>query len=320
MATQDAKIISASRRTDIPAFYSEWLLNRVREGWCLVPNPLNYSQLIFVSLRPENVAALVLWSKNPEPLVDHLDDLDSRGLRYYFQYTLNEYPHAFEPGVPPVEQRIRTFQTLSARIGPRRVIWRYDPIIVSNVTPPEYHIQRFRRLSSALKGYTDRVMISFIDYYQKTDHGLLQLEESGIQCDRQTSSSDTALELCRGLWEIASSKGMEIFTCAEDRDFSSTGVTSGSCIDGNLLSTLWGLRGHNKKDSAQRASCLCVSSRDIGVNDTCPHGCPYCYATRSVELAQRRYLQHNPRSPVIWGKTRELTEAEQAILSSRRLL
>lgn len=320
MTMEEVNIISASRRTDIPAFYSEWFINRIREGWCLVPNPLNYNQLMFLSLKPENVVAFVFWSKNPDPMIKYLSEIDARGYRYYFQFTLNDYPGILEPGIPHIDERIQTFRILSERISPQRVIWRYDPIIISSHTPPEYHIEKFHKISSALESYTNRVMVSFVDYYNKTNRNLSPLEETGIQFDKEVVNSQIAFELLKELHEIASSKGIEVFTCAEDRDFSATGVTPGSCIDGDLLYKLWSLKGNNKKDKTQRKACLCVSSKDIGINDTCQHGCPYCYSTRNINLAQNRYALHNPLSPVIWGKTRELKEAEKAILTSRRLL
>jgi hypothetical protein len=157
-------IISASRRTDIPAFYSKWFMNRIREGYCLVPNPLNTKQISVVTLSPVEVDAIVFWSKNPEPLIPYLSELDDYGFRYYFQFTLNDYPSALEPNIPSLESRLETFRKLSKLLGPKRVIWRYDPIIISNYTPPSYHIERFRNIANELRGFTKRVMVSFVDY------------------------------------------------------------------------------------------------------------------------------------------------------------
>ena len=294
-------IISASRRTDIPAFYSKWFINRIRAGWCQVPNPLNYNQLWHVSLRPEDVDAIVFWSKNPAPIVNYLDELDERGFYYYFQFSLNHYPKVFEPGVPSVEERIETFRKLSFRLGPRRVIWRYDPIIISNWTPPDFHREKFSKIAIALTGFTRRVMVSFVHYYQKTERRLSALEKEGFQFERRADDSPRGWELLRDLAQIARSYDMEIFTCAEERDFSNFGVPPGRCIDGELLRKLWSLPGHTKKDPAQRPACRCVVSKDIGMNDTCLHGCPYCYSTRNLALAKRRYSEHEPDSPVIWG-------------------
>lgn len=313
-------IISASRRTDIPAFYTEWFINRVRAGWCEVPNPLNFGQISYVSLKPEDVDAIVFWSKNPSPIMQYLGELDERGFRYYFQFSLNNYPKALEPNIPVIDERIRTFQKISNRLGSLRIMWRYDPIIISNRTPSDFHREEFSNIAKALKGYTSRVMVSLVDFYQKTDRRLANLEKEGFHFDREAIHSQTAWELLKDLSIIAKSNGMNIFTCAEERDFSDAGIPPGRCIDGELLYRLWLLKDHTKKDPTQRSACLCVVSKDIGINDTCIHGCPYCYSTRNLELARRRYSQHDPKPPVIWGSSRQLSEAEKTDQRKKRLL
>lgn len=313
-------IISASRRTDIPAFYSKWFINRIRAGWCQVPNPLNYNQLSYVSLRPQDVDAIVFWSKNPAPMLSHLDELDTLGFRYYFQFALNDYPKIFEPDIPSLEERIETFRKLSIRLEPQRVIWRYDPIIISNRTSPDFHCEKFSKIAVAVRGFTQRVMVSLVDYYQKTDRRLSSLESQGFQFDRGAINSQRVWNLLKDLAAIARYNNMEIFTCAEERDFSDFGVPPGRCVDGELLYRLWSLYGHAKKDPTQRPACLCVVSKDIGMNDTCVHGCPYCYSTRNLALAQRRYSEHDPDSPVLWGNGRALSETEQADQLKVRLL
>jgi len=313
-------IISASRRTDVPAFYAKWFMNRIRAGWCQVPNPLNYNQLSYISLRPEDVDAIVFWSKNPAPMVNYMSELDRRGFRYYFQFALNDYPRVLEPGIPSLDERIRTFQRISNQLGSLRVVWRYDPIIISNRTPPSFHIDKFSNIAVALKGYTKRVMVSLVDFYQKTERKLSTLESEGFLFDREAADSQSVWDLLKELSAIAKENQMEIFTCAEERDFSSAGVPPGRCIDGELLYRLWSLHGHTKKDPTQRAACLCVVSKDIGINDTCVHGCPYCYSTQNLVVAKRHYSEHNPESPVMWGKARGLSEAEKADLLKTRLL
>ncbi len=313
-------IISASRRTDIPAFYSKWFINRIRAGWCQVPNPVNYNQLSYVSLRPQDVDAIVFWSKNPAPMFGYLDELDEWGFHYYFQFALNDYPEIFEPNIPDLEERIQTFRKISKRLEPLRVIWRYDPIIISNRTPLDFHREKFSKIAKALSGFTQRVMVSFVDYYQKTDRRLSSLEEFGFKFDRRAANSRGAWNLLKDLAAIARDLDMEIFTCAEERDFSDFGVLPGRCVDGELLRRLWSLYGHTQKDPTQRPACLCVVSKDIGMNDTCLHGCPYCYSTRNLALAQRRYSEHDPDSPVIWGSGRALSETEQADQLKVRLL
>ena len=313
-------IISASRRTDIPAFYSDWLMNRIRVGWCQVPNPFNYNQLSYISLKPEAVDAIIFWSKNPAPMFQYLSELDDRGFRYYFQFTLNDYPSILEPNIPNLNERLQTFRKISDHVSSLRVIWRYDPIIISNQTSQSFHREKFSEIAETLRGSTKRVMISLVDYYQKTDRRLAKLEEDGFLFDREVAYSQSIFDLLKDLSTIAKNNDMEIFTCAEELDYSNAGIPPGSCIDGELLYRLWSLHGNMKKDPTQRASCLCVSSRDIGINDTCIHGCPYCYSTRNIELARRRYSEHDPRSPVIWGKARELSDTEKADQQKARLL
>lgn len=304
-------IISASRRTDIPALYGEWFMNRVRAGWCAVPNPLNMKQVARVSLDPEEVDGIVFWSKNPAPLLPHLDELDRRGFRYYFQYSLNDYPRELEPNISGLAQRLGTFLDLSKHVGPLRVVWRYDPIIISNVTPAEFHRDRFARIAEELHGATHHVVVSIVDFYRKTDRRLSQLEQEGFIFDRQASSSAGMVDLLKDLAATARGQDMEIFSCAEGHDFSDTGVTAGRCIDERLLNKVWALNLRYMKDPAQRELCLCMLSKDIGMNDTCIHGCLYCYATGNHALAQRRYQQHEPGSPLIWENAQMLHRIER---------
>jgi hypothetical protein len=303
-------IISASRRTDIPALYSQWFMNRVSAGWCAVRNPRNAGQVSRVSLAPEDVDCIVFWSKNPAPMLPHLDELDRRRLRYYFQYSLNDYPGELEPGVPPLDRRVRTFLDLAGHVGPLRLIWRYDPVIISSRTPADFHSERFARIAGELRGATRRVMLSVLDFYRKTDRRLTQLEQEGFLFDRQAASSADTIELLRHLAAIARGHDMEVFTCAEGGTLNETGIPPGRCIDEQLLNTLWGLNLRYVKDPAQRELCLCMLSKDIGMNNTCIHGCPYCYATGNQALAQRRHQEHDPGSTCIWGNL-ELPRAMQ---------
>lgn len=313
-------IISASRRTDIPAFYADWFINRIRAGWCLVPNPLNGHQLSFVPLIPEEVTVIVFWSKNPEPLIQYLDEIDRRGFRYYFQFTLNDYPQFMEPHLPNIIDRIETFKKLSERLGSLRVIWRYDPIVISNLTPLEFHVDKFSEIAKSLRGYTNRVMVSFVDYYKKTDLRFEELREYGFEFEKEFDHTPQAFPLLKKMREIAHENEIEILTCAEDINFLSVGVAPGCCIDAELIHKLWSIKSDIKKDPTQRPVCLCAISKDIGINDTCLHGCAYCYATRKRETAERRYSEHDVNSPAIWGETRQLTDVEKSHLLATRLL
>ncbi len=293
-------IISASRRTDIPAFYSPWLINRLKAGWCLVPNPLNPKQVFRVSLSPHDVDAIVFWSKNPLPLLSRLDEVDDMGFRYYFQFTLNDYPAALEPGLPPIEKRVDIFLQLSQRIGPQRVVWRYDPIIISNLTPVGYHCERFSWLAERLNGATHRVMVSFVCLYRKTMRRLSRLEQQdSFKFDRDTTSQAN-LELLKELAAIAAQNGIQMLTCAATPEINTAGIPPGKCIDDSLIRQLWGRDVRYRKDPAQRQHCMCTLSKDIGAMDTCLHGCVYCYSTRNLTLAKRRSQRHSPDAPALW--------------------
>lgn len=297
-------IISASRRTDIPALYSQWFMNRIRAGWCLVPNPVNPGQVSHVSLKPEDVDAIVFWSKNPAPMLAHLEELDKAGFRYYFQFTLNDYPEALEPNIPSLGDRITTFLKLSEHLEPQRIIWRYDPIILSNITTVDFHREKFATIARRLAGATRRVMLSIVHFYKKTDRRLSKLEQDGVSFDKEAISSDHVAYLITDLASIAKQHNMESFTCASERDFTEFGMPPGRCVDGGLLHQLWGLPDHYPKDPYQRKYCRCSVSKDIGINDTCIQGCPYCYSTRNNEIAQRRYREHDPASPIMWQQVR----------------
>jgi hypothetical protein len=288
-------IISASRRTDIPAFYSKWLVNRIRQGWCLVPNPFNTNQVSKVALSPREVDAFVFWSRNPRPLMRYLDELDDLGCRYYFLFTLIGYPARIDPGAPPLKLSIDTFQDLSARVGRQRIIWRYDPIVLSDLSGTEFHESNFRMVARELKGAAERCVISFVKPYRKARARMEAAAPGG------TAPVDFGSPPVRGLLSavsaIARENGMEIFSCATETNFSDFGVSPSRCIDADLISKLFGTRISPPKDPCQRKECGCAASRDIGMYDTCVFGCSYCYATSNLERAKANHARHDPQSP-----------------------
>jgi hypothetical protein len=296
-------IISASRRTDIPAFYSEWFTNRIRAGECTVPNPFNRGQVSTVSLSPKDVDVIVFWTRNPRPLLPHLAELEERGYRYYFQYTLLDNPRAIDPKSPPVEAAIKTFRELAGMIGPQRVIWRYDPIVLSGATPPDFHAGAHRRIAEALAGCAGRNVISIVDIYRKAQKRLGQVRRQGIAIEEvKADALPPAMgDLLLQLAATARANGMEITSCAEEMDLRPYGIQPGKCVDDDYVARTFGLRLPNKKDPSQRAACGCVVSKDIGMYDSCLFGCQYCYATSSFETARQNYEEHNPCSPSLVG-------------------
>lgn len=276
-------IISASRRTDIPAFFSGWFMERVREGFFLRINPCNKTQVKRISLAPEDVDAIVFWSKNPGPLIPHLDELDARGYRYYFQFTINPYTPPLEPNLPPLNERIETFLEISGKLGPSRVIWRYDPVILSSSAPVEWHLERMGEMAAALGGATERLVLSFLDFYGRASKRLdLLAKKSGITfLDIASPEKRPELErLACGLRAMAESHGLKVFTCAEEADLSRFGIQHASCIDGDLIGDIWGIPKNFRRDRSQRPACRCAESVDMGTYGSCGHGCVYCYAAR----------------------------------------
>lgn len=284
-------IISASRRTDIPAFYSDWFFNRIKEGYVLVRNPMNIHQVSKIKLSPDVVDCIVFWTKNPKPMLDKLDEL--KDYRYYFQFTLNSYSNDIEPNVPSKsEEIINTFKQLSDLIGRDRVIWRYDPIILSEKYTVQYHIKYFEKLSQILNGSFNKCVISFVDFYKKNAR---TLNESKIN---EPVKEEINL-IAKAFSEISKKYDFEINTCTESIDLSSYGINHGKCIDDKLIEQLCGCRISANKDKNQRDICGCIESIDIGLYNTCMHKCKYCYANYSLKTVDDNYAKYNPNSPLL---------------------
>lgn len=290
-------IISASRRTDIPAFYSEWFLNRIRDGYVLVRNPMNIHQVSRIRLSPDVVDCIVFWTKNPKPMVQRLEEL--KDYNFYFQFTLNSYATDVEPNVPSKgNDVIDTFIKLSEKIGANRIIWRYDPIIITDKYTIEYHTTYFEKLAQVLSGKFSKCVISFVDEYKKNsknfrDNGLRELEENQM--------ADIALRFS----EIAKRNHFKIYTCAEQIDLTAYGIEHNSCIDKELIESLVGARLKVQKDKSQRDECGCVESIDIGSYNTCTHGCKYCYANYSSDVVHNNSRCYDPNSPMLCGSLQD---------------
>ena len=239
-------IISASRRTDIPAFYAEWLMNRIRAGYCAVPNPFNKKQVSYISLKPEDVDVIVFWTRHARPLLPHLAELDRRGYKYYFLYTLMNNPQQIDPKSPSLETSLDTFPEVSDRIGKERMIWRYDPIVISTITSQEFHHKTYQHIAEELKGYTTRSVISVVDIYRKAVKRLRTLASEGIEiidCD-----AEALRPLMKSISGVAKKNGMEIFSCAEKLDLEPCGIQPGKCIDDEYIKKIFGFDVTHKKD------------------------------------------------------------------------
>ena len=286
-------IISASRRTDIPSYYSDWFFRRIREGFVYVRNPMNFHQISKVSLNPDVVDGIVFWTKNPAPMIDRLDEL--KDYPYYFQFTLTSYTGDVEAHLPPKSDvLIPAFQRLADKIGPARVIWRYDPILVNQKYTSDYHIEYFDKLARRLQGYTEQCTISFIDMYRNTMKNARDMDFAEV-------SEQGQHELAKALADIAHGCGLKLEACAEPVDFSQYGIGRARCIDDRLFERISGYPLKIVKDRNQRLECGCVSSIDIGMYNTCRNGCRYCYANYNSQTVESNWQAHDGGSPLISG-------------------
>ena len=287
-------ILSASRRTDIPNYYSEWLARRFRAGFLCVRNPMNFRQVSRITLNPNVIDCIVFWTKNPAPMLPYLDEY--RRYMYYFQFTLTGYGKDIEPGLPDKRRiLIPAFCELADRIGRDRVIWRYDPIFLSDHYTLDYHVKAFTRIAEALVGRTRRVVISFLDDYEKTKRNMKGINIQGLTKEKMR-------RLAHSFAVIAGRYGMEIQTCAEKIDLSEYGITHGACIDREYIEHLLGCRLRAGKDHGQRPECRCIESVEIGSYHTCRNGCRYCYANFSDGRVQARIRDFDVDSPILCGK------------------
>lgn len=290
-------IISVSRRTDIPAFYSEWFFNRIKEGFVYVRNPINKNQISKISLLPDDVDCFVFWSKNPKPLLSKLDELNN--YHFYFLFTINSYGKDLEPSVPGKKNIINTFIELSERIGKEKVIWRYDPILISKKYTIEYHFKYFESIAKLISPYTEKCVISFIDLYEKCKRNLKAT-------DVRELSEEEILTITKGLKKISNKYNLSLKTCAESIELEFLGVGHNRCIDNLLIERILGKQIKVSKDKNQRDLCGCIESVDIGAYNTCLHGCLYCYANFNSEMVNKNSKDHSTNSPLLYGHIREM--------------
>jgi hypothetical protein len=265
-------IVSASRRCDIPGFHADWFIRRVREGWAEYKNPFGPG-IYRVSLHPGDVRAIVFWTRNPAPLVGHLDELDRHGYRYYFQFTITGLPPQLEPWSPPKDVAVGEFRGLSERLGPKRIIWRFDPLLVSDVSPLAEQRRWFELLSGELEGLTERCCFSFARFYAKAAR---RLREAGVVWS--DPGLDEKIEFARELAAVAERRRIAMYACCSE-DLVGGPIRQAHCVDGELIEELWPLGDPLPVIRPTRKGCGCYESRDIGAYDTCGHGCLYCYAS-----------------------------------------
>lgn len=283
------KIISASRRTDIPAFYGDWFMKSLANGFAGYVNPFNAKKNI-VSLKKNDVSSIILWSKNFSPFINNALLLQKEGYSLFFNYTITGLPRIFEPGVPDENESLESIKYLSTRFSPEHFNWRYDPILISDVTGIDYHVNKFDFLCRSLSGYIKKCYISFPTTYRKVDRRFKYFTDrtgiSLINLDTQ-DRINLAIKLC----SIAENYGITIFSCCGDY-LNREKIKKGHCIDGEILSLISGKNLSKLKIKPTRKECGCTESTDIGIYDSCPHGCIYCYANNNTVLASSFYKKY----------------------------
>jgi hypothetical protein len=289
-------IVSASYKTDIPTFYGEWFINRLRAGFCFTVNPYG-RQVYRVALDRSAVDGFVFWTKNVGPFLKHLPEVKERGFPFLVQYTINGYPRELETSVVDSTRSVEHAHRLRDSFGPKAVVWRYDTILLSSLTPPAFHLENFTRLADALAGATDEVVVSFAQVYRKTKRNV---DAAARDADFTWSdpSDDDKRALMSKLIDVATARGLRLAVCSQ-KSYVVPGASEARCVDAERLRDISGqplpanLKGN-------RPECGCFASRDICDYDTCPHGCVYCYAVQNRELALTRYKRHDPSSPFLF--------------------
>ena len=308
-------IISASYKTDIPAFYADWLLARLAAGFCRMTNPWG-GQICDVPLTPGAVDGFVLWTRNMGPLAGRLPAVAAVA-PFAVQFTVTGYPRAIESSTIPAGRAVAQIRRLRQDFGPRAVVWRYDPVLFTSLTPAAWHRENFAALVRALAGSVDEVVVSFAHVYRKTRRNLdAAAARGGFAWEDPEAAAKRAL--ATELAAIARNAGMTFSVCAQ-ADFLPSGGAPARCIDAARLSDIAG-RPIAARIKGNRPDCLCHASRDIGAYDTCPHGCSYCYAVSAPAAAKRRHALHDPSGPFLFPPAGEApaSRASSAQASSAR--
>lgn len=268
------QIISASRRTDIPAFYSEEFLKLLKKGSFIWKNPFNKNQIKEISLQSKDILGIVFWSKHPQKIEPLLHYLQEQNIPYYFQYTLNNYPSYLEPSLPPLKERIDNFRRLALKTQAQNIIWRYDPIIISNKTSGNFHLEQIDFLAEQLKNSFRHLSVSFIHYYRKTKYKLKNLKTNQKIEFYDALDLKYATQLSKfieKLLQVGKKHNIDIVSCAIPKE---QGLKPGKCVDASFFGA------QIKTDKNQRANCNCDKSIDVGSYNTCKWGCLYCYACK----------------------------------------
>lgn len=302
-------ILNTGSRTDIPAYYSKWFYNRIREGYVLVRNPYYPSQVTRYLFDPKVIDMIVFCTKNPQPMLDQEESLNMllAAFAAFWFVTITPYETDIEPFVPPTEQVIKAFQRLAERVGRQRISWRYDPVIITEKYSVDYHIRQFTVMAKKLSGCTAQCVVSFIDLYEKTKKNFRGIRS--VTCREQE-------QLIEAFSAIAKKHDMQIHLCCENEKLARENVDADGCMSKAVLEKALGCRLDVPPKKAARGECACLLGADIGAYNTCGHGCLYCYANYDRATVVSNMKNHNPSSPFLIGSQREDDVIKDAVQKS----
>lgn len=289
-------ILSVGMRTDIVGFYLEWFIKRVNEGFVYVRNPYNPTHVSSYEINTDVVDLIMYCTKNPRPLVNHLKDNDDSALWKYrslFHVTITPYGKDMEVNVPKITQVIQSVRELSEMVGKNKVVWRYDPICLTEKYTIDFHVEQFERMANLLSGYVDVCIISFVDFYEKTKRNAPFLEDISKQQQEFIVSK---------LREITKTYFIELRLCGEELDCEKLQISKLGCLETSDLEKIYGIQLKDIKETFPRKECNCLPIRDIGAYNSCPHGCLYCYANENKNIVKEICKIHNPNSPLLLGE------------------
>ncbi len=288
-------IINTGGRSDIVQYYSKWLLQRFKEGYVLLRNPLFTNKVTRYELTSDKVDCVIFCSKNYQPILARLNEITDH-FNTYFYYTITAYGKDIEPKVPTIDQSIKTLIELSTLVGKKRVAWRYDPVLLTKKYTIDYHLKTFEQMAKQLAPYIDRCIFSFVEMYKKLQTNMPEL----IPLSKQDMDI-----LARGLGTIAKKYNIYLQTCGTDEDYLHYGIFSSGCIKLDIIAKANDIEFKNLKHKGMRKGCHCMESRDIGAYDTCLNGCKYCYANNNLAKVKQNYQLHDPASPLLVGHLKE---------------
>ncbi|MDH7603950.1 MAG: DUF1848 domain-containing protein [Melioribacter sp.] len=283
-------IISVSRRTDILAFYSDWLIERIKLGYLYYPNPFSQKP-VYIDLSTDAVKSIVFWTRNPKPIFKHLDFIDEKyNKHHYMHLTINGYPKILEKRSPDVDYAISSAEFLAKRYGDNYIQWRFDPIIISSITSYEFIINKFKYIADKLTGITKRCYISFVDLYKKTKMNLSKAEKD-YNIKFYEPSVEEQVSLVKEIIDIAKEKKIDVYACAENHLLKIIPeLNEAHCVDIEIINKICNEDEKcNYKISPTRFDCSCYESKDIGFYDSCFYGCIYCYANTNPRKFKKNY-------------------------------